>query len=94
MTNYRLEATKGIWYDLIESGEKTFDFRKGYREIHIGDTVTFIETAIKYKSPPTGKTCTFTVDLVVHSKDFPRHFGWKGEPFTIIQFRPSEEKEQ
>ena len=84
MTDYRLFVTEGIWYDLIENGKKRFDFRKGIREINVGDAVTFMEA--DSTRTLTGRTCTFKVTLVVHSTDFPKHFGWNGGEFTIVQF--------
>jgi hypothetical protein len=33
MKEHELLLTEGYWYDVIESGIKTFDFRKGIREI-------------------------------------------------------------
>ena len=91
MTDYRLFVTEGIWYDMISSGVKRFDFRKGIREINIGDVVTFMEadsTRIL-----TGRTCTFKVTLVVRSVDFPKHFGWDGGEFTIVQFTDLKKRE-
>jgi hypothetical protein len=90
MNDYRLLVTEGRWYDLIESGIKKFDFRKGYRDFNIGDYITFMEadsTRIL-----TGRTCTCIVTLVIHSTDFPKHFNWDGGDFTIIQF--DKEREQ
>jgi len=81
---YRLLATKGIWYDLIESGEKTFDWRKGIREINVGDVVTFLEASSTRIL--TGRSCLVKVNIVTHSSDFPEHFNWNGGEFTIIQF--------
>ena len=43
MVTHRLLATKEIWSDLIFDGLKRFDFRKGFRNILIGDTVIFVE---------------------------------------------------
>jgi hypothetical protein len=83
-TNYRLLVTEGVWYDLIASGKKKFDFRKGYRDMKIGDIVCFMEA--DSKKVLTGRTCTFRINLVVHSTDFPKHFNWDGGEFTIIQF--------
>jgi hypothetical protein len=79
--DYRLLVTEGIWYDLIASGKKKFDFRKGYRYMKIGDIVTFMEA--DSKGVLTGRTCTFRINLVVHSA---KHFNWDGGEFTIIQF--------
>jgi hypothetical protein len=81
---YRLlVTTEGVWYDAIASGQKKFDFRKGIREISVGDVVCFMEANAEGRF--TGRTCTFIVTLVVYSTDFPE-FGWKGGDFTIIQF--------
>jgi hypothetical protein len=82
--NYRLLATEGVWYDLIASGKKKFDFRKGCRDMNVGDNVTFMEA--DEKGFLTGRTCTFRITLVVHSTDFPKNFNWDGGEFTIIQF--------
>lgn len=85
MTDYRfLVVTEGIWYDSIASGRKKFDFRKGYRDINVGDAITFAEADAAKKL--TGRTCTFKVNLVLHSHEFPDHFNWNGPEFTIIQF--------
>ena len=82
--NYRIFVTTEGWYDLIESGKKKFDFRKGIREVSVGDIVTFMEA--DSGKILTGRTCTFEVTLVVHSTDFPEHFDWSGGEFTIFQF--------
>lgn len=85
MTKYhKLLTTEGVWYDLIKSGKKTFDFRKGIRKINTGDIVIFMEA-----TPTgfcTGSRCDFKVILVIYSTDFPEHFNWEGGEFTIIQF--------
>ena len=88
--NYRmLIATEG-WYDLIESGKKKFDFRKGIREINVGDFIMFAEA--NSDRILTGRSCTCEVTLVVHSTDFPEHFNWNGGEFTIFQFDILKEK--
>jgi len=81
---HKLLVTEGIWYDLIASGKKKFDFRKRYRDMNVGDSITFVEA--DSKGNPTGRTCTFRINLVIHSIDFPKHFNWDGGEFTIIQF--------
>lgn len=91
MTDYRLLTTEG-WYDLIASGKKRFDFRKGLREINVDDIVTFAEA--DSKRTLTGRTCTFRVTLVVRSTDFPLHFGWNGGNFTIIQFSEMDKEDE
>lgn len=91
MTDYRLLTTTESWYDLIESGKKKFDFRKGIREINVDDIVTFMEA--DSKGTLTGRTCTFRITLVVYSTDFPPHFNWNGGEFTIVQFSNMEEQE-
>lgn len=88
MTTYRLLVTEGKWSNLIFDGIKTFDWRKGYRGISVGDRVIFIEA--DSKGNPTGRECNVTVTLVVHSTDFPPHFKWTGDVFTIIQFELNE----
>lgn len=85
MSDYRLlVVTEGIWYDLIKDGKKKFDFRKGIREINVGDIVTFTEA--DFEKVLTGRTCSAKVNLVIYSTDFPEHFGWDGGDFTVIQF--------
>lgn len=80
----RLMVTRGLWSNLIFDGEKTFDFREGTRDISVGDVVTFVES--DSKGNPTGREQDARVNLVVHSRDFPAHFGWNGGEFTIFQF--------
>ena len=92
MKAYRLMVTKGLWSNLIFDGKKTFDFRKGSRNISVGDMVTFVEA--DSESNPTGREQNAKVNLVVHSRDFPAHFRWDGKEFTIFQFELEEEKEQ
>ena len=79
-----LLTTKGIWFDLINSGVKKFDFRKGNKDISEGDVVCFKEA--DKNGNLTGNECFGKVNLVIHSSDFPLHFGWNGGEFTIIQF--------
>lgn len=90
MSDYKLIVTEG-WYDLIESGKKKFDFRKGFRDINVGDAIAFMEA--DSARTLTGRSCTFKVTLVVHSTDFPKHFNWDGGEFTIIQFSDKKEDE-
>lgn len=72
------------WFNPIINGLKQFDFRKGFRDIKVGDIVTFLE-ADKLGNQ-TGNYCRVKVNYVVHSDDFPAHFGWVGHKFTIFQF--------
>ena len=72
------------WFDPIINGLKLFDFRKGVRDIKIGDIVNFLE-ADEFGNK-TGNSCKVKVNFVVHSSDFPKHFGWIGNQFTIFQF--------
>jgi len=95
MADYRLLASRGIWYDMIEQGVKKFDFRSGYREMNAGDHITFVEVdTIGLGGTMTGRECTFRITLVVHSDDFPNDFNWTGGTFTIIQFEPIEDDEK
>ena len=84
MKEHELLVTEDYWYDIIESGIKTFDFRKGIREIYPGDRIKFLEA--DSKGNLTGKSCIGVVTFVLCSVDFPEHFGWNGGDFTIIQF--------
>jgi len=81
---YILLTTKGHWFSSIVIGQKQFDFRKGYRDIKVGDIVRFVKS--DEHGNQTGLSCDARVNFVVHSRDFPAHFGWDGEEFTIIQF--------
>jgi hypothetical protein len=79
-----LLLTKGKWYDLVASGEKLWDFRKGNRDIEVGKTVKFCEA--DEKGVKTGRYLLVNPTLVVHSGDFPPHFGWNGGEFTVFSF--------
>lgn len=89
LRTHRLLVTKGKWSNPIFDGIKTFDSRKGFRDISVGDRVTFVEA--DPKGNHTGRECDATVTLVVHSRDFPSHFKWVGGEFTTFQFELNKE---
>lgn len=91
MKTNRLLVTEGIWFNMILHGKKKFDFRKGFRNITIGDRITIVEA--DSRGNPTGREYDVIVNLVIHSRDFPSHFGWTGGEFTIFQFDKEREKQ-
>ena len=85
MMKHRLITTQGNWFDDLLNGLKQFDFRKGIRDIQPRDIVEFIEA--NESGIATGNSFTVRVTYVIRSTDFPEHFNWNGNEFTIFQFR-------
>jgi len=88
--DYRLlVTTEGFWYDSIESGQKKFDFRKGIKEINVGDIVCFMEAKKreekherKIESPIVYLSPKQVMDIRVklgeeRKKSFYEHYGEK-----------------
>lgn len=77
-------TTEGKWYIPIVIGQKKFDWRRGYIDVKIGEFVKFVEA--NKDGDRTGLEVTAKITYVIHSRDFPEHFGWNGPEFTIMQF--------